>query len=306
MKGNVVLFTSNKSFERAENLRAVYDAYDGEKEFFRTDPWGAQPDYSTGKYALLVADEFPLGTPGKCIFIGHGIGAGKTGGLDQPYPYYRNNGYLTYCLASSRHQIPIIARSCGVPESSVMPTGMPRTDWYFGDRPARSDKRTYLYLPTYRTKEEYVSTTIDWDYLDGQLKDHEQLIVKPHMMTKHILDGTYKHIAEADWEEPTTPYLLSADVVITDYSSIMFDAYICRIPVVLFEKDHEQYLRERGMYYQYPAEYSELHCRNESQLIMLLRSAEWNSYFEDRREFYTEYCDGQSARRVCDLIRSLL
>ena len=147
---------------------------------------------------------------------------------------------------------------------------------------------------------------IDWHYLDKQLTDDEVLIVKPHMVTKHILDGSYAHITEERSDIATTPFLICADVVVTDYSSVMFDAFVCRIPVVLFEKDHEIYLSRRGMYCKYPEGYSSLHCRTEKDLIEALRTAKWSRSFEEKRQFFSGSCDGHSTKRVCDLIRSLL
>lgn len=51
-----VLFTSNRELNRAENLKAVYDAYDGEKRFAR---FCDVHDLHSGRYSLQVSDELP-------------------------------------------------------------------------------------------------------------------------------------------------------------------------------------------------------------------------------------------------------
>lgn len=301
----MVIFTSNNNLLRAENLNAVYSAYNGEKEFFHTNPWGAQPDFSSGKYSLRVADELINASPGRCIFIGHGMGAFKKYGLDQPNPYFHSPNLVTYAIASSKHMVPIVSKQIGIAEDRVLPIGMPRTDAYFTPK-VKNDKRIYLYLPTFRNRAENANMRVDWEYLDNNLTDNELLVVKPHMVTKKILKKEYKHIVQELSNIPTTDFLLSADIVITDYSSVIFDAYVCKIPVVLFEKDHETYMANRGVYMTYPGDYSPYHCRSEDDLLAFLRNAEWGDVFERHREFYTGACDGNSTKRVIDLIERVL
>ena len=103
---------------------------------------------------------------------------------------------------------------------------------------------------------------------------------------------------------PSTPYLMDCDVLITDYSSIMMDAHILQKPVVLFEKK-PGYLETRGMYLEYPGEYSSRYAVTEDELIDLMRTAKNQTETEIRcREKTAGACDGHSTQRVVDLIRS--
>ena len=107
-----VLFASVKPLKRAENLKALYDAYDGEKKFVKLDPWRRHPEIRSGKYDLMVIDEFPTESPGKIILIGHGIEGGKTGGLDMPRAYYRKSeaSLLTYVITTSKERADVRSR----------------------------------------------------------------------------------------------------------------------------------------------------------------------------------------------------
>ena len=308
-----VLFTSNKPLERAENIHAVFSAFDGEKEFIHTNPWKPNPDLSSSRYSIRVADEFIGASPGKAIMIGHGIAGGKTYGLDQPNPYHRkqNAELLTYVITTSEEMIPLTAKQSGVPEDRVLPLGMPRTDNYFGKHKGDggtflAEKRAYLYAPTFRAKGDPNYPEIDWDWLDDHLGNDEVLVVKPHMVTKTILKRTYRRIIETSSEEPSTPYLIDCDVLITDYSSILFDAHILGKSVVLFEKN-TGFLASRGMYLDYPYEYASRYCTNEMDLLQLIRYADGPR--EEDRECIAKTaaaCDGHSSERVCELIRSIL
>ena len=309
-----VLFGSVKPLERAENLKAVYDEYDGPKKFVQLDPWRRHPEIRSGKYSLLVIDEFPRESPGKVLLLGHGITGGKSSYFDSPYPYITRDDakLLTRVVTTSEGMVDISARLCGVTASIVEPLGMPRTDAYKGKRKGDggtilAEKRSYLYAPTYRSREETPMPVIDWAWLDEQLQDDEVLAVKPHTMTGSILpSGSWRHIVELPAYEPSAPYLIDCDVVITDYSSILFDGYLLGKPAVLLEKQ-KGYTETRGMYLDYPGQYCSRYCTDEKTLLSMLREAD--SLNETEREcirLVAGACDGHATERVCDLIRSLL
>ena len=298
----MILFTSQRPLERAENIKAVYDAYDGEKAFARMNPWRQIPDLHSGKYKLQVTDELPSDTVGKCLFIGHGLGAGKTYGLDQPHRYFNRPDLITIATASSESIVPLVANQCGISESQVVPIGMPRTDAYFRKKRKKSNGRNYLYAPTFRSG----NWSPNWGELQRWLNDDEKFIVKPHVVTKHLLPEPTKNIVEADSGIPSTDFLVQADVLVTDFSSIMFDAYVMRKPVVLFAKDRYRYLETRGMYRTYPAMYSDCFCDNEQELAERLRDVQWTEHMEHLREHHAGACDGHSVERCIDLIRSLI
>ena len=308
----VVLFTSNRSLKRAENLRAVYDAYDGAKRFIQVDPYRKNEELSDPKYSLRVTDELISTSPGKAVFIGHSFTGGKLYGLDQPFPYFRreNAKLLTFVVTSSKEMIKLAAKQCGVSEERVLALGLPRTDCYFGAKKGDGGtfmagfRRSYLYAPTYRTKEETPLPEIDWERIDRALSDDEKLVVKPHMLTSSILRGRrFRHIEEVSPGLPSTPYLMDCDVLITDYSTIMMDAYILQKPVILFEKQ-PGYLQTRGMYLDYPLEYSSRYAVTEDELLDLMRTAKGQTQAEMRcMEKTAGACDGHSTQRVVDLIR---
>lgn len=305
-----VLFASTKPLERAENLKAVYDAFDGSKAFVQVDPWRHHADITSGKYDLMVIDEYPTETPGKIILLGHGIAGGKTSGLEQPHPYMNpaNSKLITYTITTSPGTVDLVARYEGVEPETVLPLGMPRTDKYIGKKKGDgltelADKKAYLYAPTYRNKEETPMPLIDWQWLDEQLSDDELIVVKPHMMTDKMLHREYDHIKEVSSRWASDKYLYDCDVLITDYSSIMFDGYLLGKPCVLFEKN-KGYLETRGMYLRYPQQYSSRYVTNEKDLLDAVRFADGLTEVEkDCLKLVAESCDGEATKRVCDLIK---
>lgn len=306
-----VLFASTKPLERAENLKAIYDAYEGPKAFCRMDPWRHHAEIKSGKYKLMVCDEFPTESPGKIIMIGHGYAGGKTSGLEQPHPYMNpaHADLMDYVICSGRGMVEKVAQYSGVHPNQVLPLGMPRTDQYIGKHKGDGKtelakyRKTYLYVPTYRSKEESPLPSIDWQWLDDQLNDDELIAVKGHMMSGRLLKRTYKHITEYSNSEISAPYLYDADVVITDYSTIMFDAYLLNKPVVLFDRNFD-YLQTRGMQLDYPYQYSSRWCNTETEMLSMIRDADGLTEVEKEcRRLVSDACDGGSILRICELIR---
>lgn len=293
-----VLFTSIRPLERAENIKAVYEAYDGEKVFVHRKRWEPIEDLHSGKYRLMVADELPGDTPGKCLFIGHGMGALKTYGLDMPNPYFRHPEMVTYAIASSRDMVKVVANQIGISQKQVIPLGMPRTDAYFG----KVTYEDHLYAPTFRAG----SWMPDMELISSLMPDGMKLTVKLHPVTGDRLVTLWENIESASSWEISTPYLMRVASVITDYSSIMFDAMVLRKPVILFTKDLGRYLADRGIYFEYPRDYSERFCETEEELVELMKTARWNDSDEEVREFFTGACDGHSVERTINLIRSMI
>lgn len=314
-----VLFSCFRPIERSENLRAIYEAYDGPKKLIHSYDPDYRDEVTSGRYDLMVIDDFPACTPGKCIVIGHGIHGSKTIALDQPgTPYYSREvtKRITCIVSAGTGTMRIWERCSGVPQDRIYPLGIPRTDQYVGKKKgdghtALAEKRSYLYVPTFRDKKETPLPEIDWQYVDSMLSDDELLAIKPHpwhyqYVSKTIIDRQYRHIIAVPGDEASAPYLYDADVVITDYSSIMFDAYILHKPVILFEK-LPGYIRTRGMYFQYPQFYSSRYARTEPELVALLRTADGLTETEKTclRTVADACLDGHATERLRDLIRRM-
>jgi CDP-glycerol glycerophosphotransferase (TagB/SpsB family) len=260
----------------------------------------------------MVIDEYPTESPGKCIKIPHGADGCKTVGLVQPYPYHSAQfaDLMTYVISTSKGTVDITARSAGVDKDRVLPYGRTMWDTIIGKHKGDggtdwTNYRVYYYQPTYRGGNETPLPEINWQWLDDNLTDDELLTVRSHPMSGKVLDREYKHIREYDHELPYTPYLIDCDVMITDYSSSMIDAYIVNKPVVLFEKT-PGYTKTRGMYFDYPYQYCSRYAASEPELLEQARTAKRLSKTEtDCRQLLASAGDGHTCERICELIESM-
>ena len=310
-----VLFVTGlgKELNRAENMMELFLAYQGEKKFISMHDANYMDEVMSGKYDLMVVDIFPTEKPKKAIMMWHAIQGGKHIGLDEKTSYYREQfaPMMDRIVVAGRGGIDMFHRCTGVPEDRIVNLGMPRTDKYFRKEhkrhPLLKGKRMYLYVPTFRNWKETAMPMVDWDWIDKQLTDDEVLFVKPHPYGYDFYDvrDRHKHIVEVDKMASSSGFLMDASVVITDYSSIMFDAYLLNKPVVLFEKN-PGYTKTRGMYLKYPDEYCSRYARNEKELLDLMRSAKRLRKTEKEcRDYVADMCDGHSCERICKLIEEM-
>jgi CDP-glycerol glycerophosphotransferase len=96
---------------------------------------------------------------------------------------------------------------------------------------------------------------------------------------------------------------LAADVLLTDYSSIMFDYAVLDRPIVIHAPDWEAYRTLRGVYFDLMTEHPGLVTRTEDEVVEALRSgaARGEPAARARAAFRARFCsleDGHAAERV--------
>jgi len=100
--------------------------------------------------------------------------------------------------------------------------------------------------------------------------------------------------------------MAAADVLVTDYSSVMFDFANTGRPMVFYVYDYEEYANdERGVYWDLETLAPGPLVRTSDQLIHTLATvATWREDYQERyRDFvsnFGEYDTGDAARRVVD------
>lgn len=307
-----VLFAGTRPYGRAENITALYDTYQGEKQYLSICNYEEYLKINDKDYDLMVIDDFPNRFSKRCIMIWHAIQGAKHIGYDQPNCYIDKEKIdkIDYLIAAGHGAIPMWTQCTNCSLYKILPLGMPRTDQFIGKKKGDGNtllaqKRSYLYVPTFREPLEPSLFKLDYDWLDNQLTDNELLVVKVHMREQHALNKQYKHIIEISSNEPSTPYLYDCDVIITDYSSIIFDGYLLNKPSVLYSPDLN-YVNYRGMYMQYPQKYSSKIATNEKELLELIRSTNTLTLIEKECiNKVADKCDGHSCERICKLIEEL-
>lgn len=119
-------------------------------------------------------------------------------------------------------------------------------------------KKMVYYMPTFRESEEIFFDIMDLKKFRKFLKENKMLFcTKLHPKSKlrkefDAISGDNILVIDAD----TDPYVFleMADVLVTDYSSIYFDFLLTGKPIIFFNYDLDEYLRDsREMYFDYEA-----------------------------------------------------
>ncbi|MYS40047.1 CDP-glycerol:glycerophosphate glycerophosphotransferase, partial [Streptomyces sp. SID5998] len=115
-------------------------------------------------------------------------------------------------------------------------------------------------------------------------------------------------LVDATDEPYVEEVMLASDVLVTDYSALMFDYANLDRPIVLHADDWGAYAASRGVYFDVTAEPPGHVSRSPEELVRLLTSGRWRDAESARlrsafRARFCEYDDGWAAERV---VRTLI
>lgn len=196
-------------------------------------------------------------------------------------------------------------------QGKVMLSGYPRNSAFFmkerykeiREELGLEDMQVLVYMPTWRgrldKKENKKQITILYNYfyeLDAGLTDDQVLYVKLHPFVKSQLNyDDFAHIFPFPEEYETYDFLNASDMLITDYSSIMFDYAVSKKPIVLFTYDRKEYLTERGMYLDLNA----VEFPKADTVKQLVKEIKKNVPYPKFFEEFCKYDSKETASEVC-------
>ena len=265
----------------------------------------------------------------KVVQLWHAGGAFKKFALDAPSKLTAeeekatHSQYTDVCVTSDYIRR-FYAGAFGVDLSVVKALGSPRTDAFFdkdqirktqnnfySKYPDLKDKKLYTYFPTFREKEGGridFDPEIDWVKLNNELEGDELFIVSRHPVMKKPFFENESFDKIIDLTHEKTPSLLMvSSAVITDYSSIIFDASLLELPMVFYCPDYDTY--ERDFYLDFEYELPGEIVRENDTLLTAIRKAvtsDNKSALDSFRSKEMSACDGHSTERIVDLIKKYL
>ncbi len=142
--------------------------------------------------------------------------------------------------------------------------GYPRNAAFFEDAMSLrkqlhlENKTVFAYMPTWRGEKSSKLSTAAYKKrigqmlaaLDSRLYDDQILFVNLHPLLQNAVRlQDFKHIRAFPSYIDNYAFLNCCDALITDYSSVFFDFAITGKPVVLFMYDYEEYMSNRGVYF---------------------------------------------------------
>jgi CDP-glycerol glycerophosphotransferase len=237
-------------------------------------------------------------------------------------------GNWQYVVSPNRFSTPIL-RSAYAIEGEMLETGYPRDDMLAGeDRDALTrrlrarlglpqDARVVLYAPTYRDhvmdrRGRYrLDLRLDLARLRETLGPDTVLLVRKHHYIVDAVPTTADgFVRDVSAFPDGTEIMLAADVLITDYSSMMFDFANTGRPILFYTYDLDAYRDEiRGFYFDLVDEAPGPLLRTAGELTDALADldAVRSEYARRYAAFVAKYCeldDGHASARVVDRLFS--
>lgn len=252
----------------------------------------------------------------KIIQIWHALGAFKVFGfanvealttlggqeIEEMKLTYRYNYCLDPGLKFRSKYLESFTPGCEVVENIFNP----RVDLLFNEKyihqqtseiyeqyPILKEKKVLLYAPTYRgiTDKGDASHFMDFDRVLSQLPEEYILVLKRHpaMKRSEIKLPSPKYMDRfIDASSFNVNDLMQVSTtLINDYSSTVFDASLIGLPCLFFAPDLEDYIDNRGFYFEYTSFVPGPISKNEDELVKDI--LEHGEEVERPRKFVAEY-----------------
>lgn len=257
------------------------------------------------------------GTPLKRI-----EGEENTNQILKEYRSKRPVDHQTIRCCQSEFDREVFARVFRADKNCFIMSGLPRNDsllQYTECELARikkqlgisENKKVILYMPTYREylvnskNEHYIIPPMDLKKWERKIGSEYCLLMRAHYAVTAslgVIDNDF--VKDVSSYSPLNDLYAIADILITDYSSAMFDYAILGRPIRCFAYDLEEYENERGFYLN-PEK--ELPCpihRNEDELISSIVNIDVESDCIKTKQFAKKYLpnEGHACRAVTETL----
>ncbi|PTE83581.1 teichoic acid ribitol-phosphate polymerase TarL [Staphylococcus equorum] len=260
------------------------------------------------------------------IQVWHAVGAFKTVGYSRsgkkggPFFNSLNHRNYTKAFVSSETDIPFYGEAFGIKEQNIIPTGVPRTDIFFDETyekeivtkmeeelPIIKDKAVILFAPTFRGSghhtAHYPFFKIDFARFARYCRENNAVVLfKMHPFVKNRLNIPREYeeyfVDVSDFRE-VNDILFVTDILISDYSSLVYEFAVFKRPMLFYAFDLEDYITSRDFYEPYESFVPGKIVESFDDLILALDNKDYQVEkvvpFLDK---HFKYHDGRSSERV--------
>lgn len=166
-------------------------------------------------------------------------------------------------------------------------------------------KPILLYAPTFR---EYQKTDSGGTYISepfsekarNWLSRHYNLLIRGHYFTESIKNNSFIDVTEY---EDVNELMYVSDILVTDYSSIMFDYALLGKPILLYMYDFDKYLRNRGTYLD-PRELGLSFSLTENDFIEKIKGINVNAEKKKSIRLGRNFNDENTSIKLIDYLRN--
>lgn len=249
--------------------------------------------------------------------FGQDVNTGKLRLLEQ-----RANRNITHLVVSSPASKSLYSKVFDVPEERVYVLGLPRTDILFDQAlqeerksifyqafPELKEKKLILYAPTFRDDQvEQPQLFLDLKQFVAALGNEYVLGLRLHPhIAQNIPLLPDERILDFSAYENLNTLLFVSDILITDYSSIVYEYSVLQKPMIFFAYDLEAFSENgRGFYEPYESYVPGKIAKTTQELIEVIQNEDFEtekiaSFCRDAYSF----TDGKSTARVINEVMKI-
>lgn len=255
-----------------------------------------------------------------CINTWHGSAIKKMG-IDESHKKTTNDyDNFDIIYAQSNYDIEVFSKAFCIPKERFALVGLPRNDELYSvtDREIKKikaklnipdNKKVILYAPTFR---EYnrdkdgciIAPPIDIKKWKEKLSDKYIVLFRAHYEVNKVLgiknDSFIYNVSDYN---NLNELMKISNILISDYSSIMFDYSILKRPIYSYAYDYEEYLEKRGMYIDIKEELPNGICIEEDELLEKIIKCNFEKQIQKTEKFSKKYVESNgNARKYIDKI----
>jgi len=281
----------------------VYVASDSKKHLYY---WQCRPNFIANRIGKK-----------DILFLQHGVTALKK---DDNLFGKKGSSPMTYYVTTSMFEQKIIIDNFGYSYKNAPVLGFCR--WDVLESKVDPDNKIILCMPTWRVWLEDVSHD---DFINSDYYIQYSNLMRSERLNKLLNENDlhlifYIHPKFAEYlddfkiendrirlvpfgSEPLNEIMMKCSLLITDYSSVCWDVYYQKKPVIFFQFDYDKYMTEHGSYIDMENElFGERYIEYDGVLDGIKESAKegfkLNKNAEEKYDYYFEYNDNRNSERT--------
>ncbi len=252
----------------------------------------------------------------KIVYLQHGVN-----GLKRVPDFHKNRGVFDLVIAPSNFEKQMIIEDWGYDESEVVATGLARWDGLV-DKTDQIPYKQIFIMPTWRTwmdgmeREKFVESEYFEKYnkLLSSKKLH-YLLEKYNVKVKFFLhpkfrdyidlfDSNSPNIEKFGFlETPLDEMIMKSSLMISDYSSVIWEMFYLQKPCVFFHFDKNKYLEYEGSYMNFDTDLFGDVAYETDQLVNIIEEYIYNGFEEkeqyaEMRNKYFTFMDHHNSERI--------
>lgn len=284
---------------------------------------------------IFVDDFYPVVYPirfkksKRLIQLWHAMGAFKTvgyarmGKVGGPKGLTLTHRNYTDAIVSSEAIRGNYAEAFGISIDKVHALGIPRTDIFFDEQyaanikekiyhkyPQLKDKKVIMFAPTFRGNGQgtahYNFDWLDLKKLKQQFAKDYICIIKLHPFIKNRPDYDFDNddfYLDLSKEREINDLLFITDILITDYSSVIFEYSFFEKPLIFYTPDYHDYVASRDFFYDFEKYNYGIRVNDMDGLINALKRKDVKKdKVKKFKQFFCSACDGKATKRVVDYL----